>query len=169
MKKHFKLTIAATTTALTLAALCLAYTGIPKTAARADHDHDRGRSQTKLTFDLALAGPSLCDPAFGELATWQGTVGWEIRGNVRARLQGVPLMLGGESVPVRLEWVVNAGGHSFTAPLEGSLNIKTGKLELNGTVIEGFRAGERAQVMGKLVDLRTLSFRGEMRVGGYNR
>ena len=167
MKKHFKLTIAATIAALTLAALCVAYTGVPETLARADHD-DNDRSKTKLTFDLSLAGPGLCDPAFGELAMWQGTVGWEIRGSVRARLQGLPLMLGGETVPVRLNWVVNAGAFSFTVPLDGSWSIKTGKLEMNGTVTEGFRLGERARLHGKLVDLRSLRFKGEMRVGGFN-
>jgi len=165
MKKHFQLTVAATVAALTLAALCVAYATIPKTSARAVHD-DNDRSKTKLTFDLSLSGPGLCDPAFGELATWQGTVGGEIRGNVRARLRGLPLMLGGEAVPVRLNWVVTAGPSSFTVPLEGWWNIKTGKLEMNGTVTEGFRAGERASVQGKLVDLRNLRFKGEMRVGG---
>ena len=165
MKKHFKPTIAALMVSLTLAALCLAYTGIPETVARADDDDDDG-SRTKLTFDVSLIGPSLCDPAFGELATWQGAVGRDIEGEVRVRLRGLPLMLGGEAVPVRFDWVVNAGAFSFTARLEGSWNIKTGKLEMNGTVIEGFRAGERARVKGKLVDLRNLRFRGEMRVGG---
>lgn len=164
MQKHFKLTIAATIVALTLTAVGVAYTGIQKTAARAD---DAG-SRTNLTFDLSLSGPSLCDPAFGELATWQGTVRWNIQGEVRARLRGLPLMIGGEAVPVRFDWVVNAGGSSFTVPLEGSWNIKTGKLEMTGTVTEGFRAGERARVMGKLVDLRNLRFRGEMHVGGFD-
>lgn len=162
MKKHFKLTIAVTTAVLTLAALSVAYTDTPQAAAHDDDD----ASKTKLTFDVSLSGPGLCDPAFGELATWQGVVGWQIRGEARARLRGLPLMLGGEAVPVRLDWVVNGGALSFTVPLEGSWNIKTGKLEMTGTVSEGFRTGERAHLMGKLVDLRNLRFKGEMRVGG---
>jgi len=168
MTKHFKLAISSTIAALALAAVCVAYTGLPGTTARADHDNDDDRGKTKLTFDVSLLAPGLCDPAFGEMATWQGTVGWEIRGNVRARLQGLPLMIGGDNVPVRLNWVVTAGASSFTVPLEGSWNIKTGKLEMDGTVTEGFRRGERARLQGKLFDLRNLRFKGEMRVGGFN-
>jgi hypothetical protein len=165
MKKHFKPTIAAMIVSLTLAALCVAYTGIPKTVARDDDDDDDG-SRTKITFDLSLVGPSLCDPAFSELATWQGTVRRDIEGELRARLRGLPLTLGGEAVPVQFDWIVSAGGLSFKARLEGSWNFKTGKLEMNGTVTEGFRAGERARVKGNLFDIRNLRFKGDMRVGG---
>ena len=168
MKKHFKTTLAAMIVALTLAALCVAYTGIPKTGAHDDDDDDSDGSRTKLTFDVSLIGPSLCDPAFGELATWQGIVRRDIEGDVQARLRGLPLMLGGEAVPVHFDWVVDAGGLSFTARLEGSWNFKTGKLEMNGTVTEGFRAGEKARLKGNLVDFRNLRFKGEMRVGGAN-
>jgi len=167
MKKHLKLTIAATIAALTLAVVCVAYTGFAQTSARANHD-DNDRSKTLLAFDVSLSGPGLCDPAFGELATWQGSVRSDVRGSARARLQGLPLMLGGDSVPVELDWEVVAGRLSFKAPMEGSWNIKTGKLEMNGTVTEGFRTGERVLLQGKLVDLRNLQFRGEMRVGGFN-
>ena len=165
--KHLKLTIAAAIAALTLAAVCVAHTGLPGTAASADHNDDNDHGKTKLSFDVSLLAPGLCDPAFGELAIWQGTVGWEIRGTVRARLQGMPLMIGGDTVPVKLNWVVSAGANSFTVPLEGTWNIKTGKLEMAGTVTEGFRTGERARLQAKLFDLRNLRFKGEMRVGGF--
>lgn len=88
MNKHFKLFIAATIVALTLTALCVAYTGIPETAAA--HIDDNG-SRTNLSFDLSLAGPGLCDPAFGELATWQGTVGSKFQGVSRSALLGPSL------------------------------------------------------------------------------
>lgn len=165
MKKHFKLTIAAVIAALTLATLCFAYPGVTSVVA-IDDDDDHDGSPTKLTFDLSLVGPSPCDSAFGELATWQGTVGRDIEGDVRARLLGLPLTLGAEAVPVEFDWIVSAGGLSFKARLEGSWKFKTGKLEMNGTVTEGFRTGERARLKGDLFDLRSLRFKGDMRVGG---
>jgi hypothetical protein len=165
MKKHLKPAIGAMIAALTLATLCFAYTGVPNVVAHDDDEDDDG-SRTKLTFDLTLVGPSPCDPAFGELATWQGTVRRDIEGDLRARLRGLPLTLGGEAVPVQFDWIVSAGGLSFKARLEGSWNFKTGKLEMNGTVTEGFRSGESARVKGNLFDFRNLRFKGDMRIGG---
>jgi len=164
MKTYFKPTFAALIVILILVGLTFSYSSIPNVLARIDDD-DNG-AHTKLTFDLSLIGPSLCDPAFGELATWQGTVGKDLHGDVRARLRGLPLTLGGEVVPVQFDWVVTAGGLSFKARLDGSWNIQTGKLDMNGDITEGIHAGERARVKGKLVDLRDLRFKGEMHVGG---
>ena len=165
MKKNLKPTIAVMIGILILAALSFAYTNIPNVMARHADDDDDG-SHTKITFDLSLIGPTPCDPAFGQLATWQGKVGKDIDGDVSARLRGLPMVLGGESVPVQFDWVVNAGALSFKARLEGSWNIKTGKLEMNGTITEGFHAGESARVKGKLVDLRNFRFDGDMHFGG---
>ena len=55
-------------------------------------------------------------------------------------------------------------GQSFVADLAGVLNIETGAVVMNGTVVEGYLLGAQVHEEGQLIDADTLRFQGTIQV-----
>jgi len=106
----------------------------------------------RLTFDKASVGPGV----------WEGTVGGDFAGRLRTEL--VELRIAGAIWHVEFDWIITAGSASFVARLTGTLNTRTGRVVMNGTVVDGYLEGARVHEEGQLVDPSTLRFQGEIRI-----
>lgn len=106
----------------------------------------------RLSFDKSLVSPGV----------WQGTVGGDISGNLTTQLTDVRIT--GPIWHVRFDFVIDAGGRSFTIDLSGILNMKTGAVVMNGTVVQGYLEGAQVHEQAQLVDLATLRFQGSIQV-----
>lgn len=93
---------------------------------------------------------------------WEGTVTGDIGGDLRTELTS--LRITGPIWHVDFNWIVTAGEQSFVAALSGTLNTLTGRVVMNGTVIEGYLAGAQVHEQGQLVDAENSCFVGTIRV-----
>jgi hypothetical protein len=128
--------------------LILAAALLPQVMAAADS------APVNLTFAKESSGP-------GE---WQGVVGGDVEGQLTTVLTG--LRVTGSIWQVEFDWIIEAAdpAYSFTARLTGILNTKTGKVVMNGTVVEGWLLGARVHEEGQLVNPDTLGFIGSIRI-----
>jgi hypothetical protein len=115
-----------------------------------------GSAPLRITFQksLATATPMV----------WKGTVNGAIPGQLETRL--ISLRETGMIWHVEFDWIITASNpaDSFTARLAGTLNLKTGRVVMNGTVIEGAREGAQVHEEGTLIDPVTSTFQGVIRV-----
>jgi hypothetical protein len=114
----------------------------------------RKSAPVNLTFAKEFAGNGM----------WKGTVDGDIKGALTTILLNDP---GQSSIwHVEFDWIVDAEdeAYSFTARLKGILNTKTGKVVMNGTIIEGWMLGAQVHEEGQLVKPETLSFEGKIRI-----
>lgn len=111
-------------------------------------------SPVNLTFSKQSSGPG----------TWQGTVGGDVEGQLTTVLTS--LVESGPIWHVEFDWIIDADddAQDFTAHLTGILNTRTGKVVMNGTVVEGWLLGAQVHEEGQLVDPATLSFEGSIRI-----
>jgi hypothetical protein len=107
-----------------------------------------------IKFDKAIAGDGI----------WVGTVSGDVEGELRTELRDV--RESGQIWHVEFDWIITAGddSKSFTARLNGILNNNTGKVVMNGTVIEGWLTGARVHEEGQLIDPETLQFEGTIQI-----
>jgi hypothetical protein len=110
-----------------------------------------------LTFDKAAVDP-------GNPGVWLGTVSGDIEGTLETTLLDVRET--GQVWHIEFEFDINADdpSESFTAHLNGILNLNTGRVVMNGTVIDGYLEGARVHEEGQLVDPDTLQFQGLIRI-----
>jgi hypothetical protein len=101
-----------------------------------------------LTFDKSSVEPGI----------WEGTVAGDVEGNLTTELRD--LRVNGPIWHVEFDWIIDAGDQSFTARLTGVLNTNTGRVVMNGAVIEGWLEGARVHEEGQLIDPDTLRFQG---------
>jgi hypothetical protein len=97
---------------------------------------------------------------------WEGTVSGDVNGDLRTVLTGCtgPNPCSGQIWHVEFDWIIDAGAKSFTAHLNGVLDTSTGKVVMDGTVVEGFRQGAQVHEEGQLVNPATVRFEGTIRV-----
>ncbi|HEV2131842.1 MAG TPA: hypothetical protein VGR27_12095 [Longimicrobiaceae bacterium] len=93
---------------------------------------------------------------------WEGTVAGDIEGDLRTEL--TELRVTGPVWHVRFNWIITAGEQSFTADLKGILNTVTGRVVMNGRIVEGYLAGAQVHEQGQLVDADRSCFAGTIRV-----
>jgi hypothetical protein len=93
---------------------------------------------------------------------WEGTVAGDISGDLTTRL--LSLRVTGSIWQVEFDFIVEAGGSSFTTRLSGILNTQTGAVVMNGRVSEGYLLGSQVHEEGQLVDPATLRFVGTIRL-----
>jgi hypothetical protein len=105
----------------------------------------------QLSFDKSTSGPG----------TWSGTVTGDVDGDLTTTLLSVTET--GVIWQVTFDWVVD-GDASFTARLSGVLNTSTGRVVMNGRVIDGDYLGAVVHEEGQLVDPSTLHFQGLIRI-----
>jgi hypothetical protein len=104
----------------------------------------------RLTFDKAAVAAGV----------WEGTVSGDIEGTLRTVL--LALDETGPIWQVRFDWIIGSGERSFTARLDGVLNMQTGAVVMDGTVTEGYLLGARVHETGQLVDSSTSRFTGSI-------
>lgn len=93
---------------------------------------------------------------------WEGTVTGDIEGDLRTELTS--LRVAGPIWHVTFDWIVTAGAQSFVADLSGTLNTLTGRVVMNGTIVEGYLAGAQVHEEGQLVDAENSCFAGTIRI-----
>lgn len=100
------------------------------------------------------------DKQGGVAGIWHGMVSGDVTGNLTTQLTSAHQT--GQILHVTFDWIIDAGAQSFTAKLEGTLNLKTGAVEMDGTVVEGWLVGARVHEEGQLVDPATGRFQGQI-------
>ena len=108
----------------------------------------------RLDFDKSISDPV----GF----VWSGSVSGDVSGGLTTRL--TDLRVSGPVWHVRFDWIIDAGERSFVADLTGTLNTNTGRVVMNGTVVEGWLLGAQVLEQGRLVDPATLRFVGAISV-----
>ena len=98
------------------------------------------------------------DKQGGANGIWNGSVSGDVDGSLTTQL--LSLTPAGPIWKVRFAWIVSAGEQSFTAVLEGTLNTKTGQVEMNGPIVEGWMVGAQVHEAGQLVDPSAGRFQG---------
>jgi hypothetical protein len=107
----------------------------------------------RLSFQKCPSGPGI----------WSGAVAADVTGTLTTQLKSATASDG--ILHVNFDWIVGAGAHSFTANLDGILSTRTGRVVMNGTVVEGWLEGAQVHEEGQLApDLGTLCFRGSIRL-----
>lgn len=91
---------------------------------------------------------------------WHGMVSGDVTGNLTTQLTSAHQA--GQILHVTFDWIIDAGAQSFTAELEGTLNLNTGAVVMNGRVVEGWLTGARVHEEGQLVDPATGRFQGRI-------
>jgi hypothetical protein len=106
----------------------------------------------RLTFDKAAVAAGV----------WEGTVSGDIEGTLRTVL--LALDETGPILQVTFDWTIGSGDRSFTARLDGVLNMQTGSVVMDGTVTQGYLLGARVHETGQLVDSAKSRFTGSITV-----
>ena len=100
------------------------------------------------------------DKQGGVGGTWHGTVNGDVDGSLTTQL--LTVHEAGPILNVTFTWAVEAGEHSFTAVLKGTLNTLTGQVEMDGTIIDGWLVGAQVHEEGQLVDPTIGRFQGKI-------
>ncbi|MGD2048330.1 MAG: hypothetical protein PVH03_02485 [Chloroflexota bacterium] len=93
---------------------------------------------------------------------WNGTVDGDVSGGLETQLLG--FRQSSKILHVEFDWIVEAGNQSFTARLYGILDTETGRVVMDGTIIDGWLEGAQVHEEGQLVDLNTSAFEGTIRI-----
>ena len=93
---------------------------------------------------------------------WAGTISGDIEGTLTTVLRDVRVT--GKVWHVNFDWIIDSGDQSFTANLSGILNLKTGSVVMNGTIVEGYLTGAQVHEEGQLVNAATLQFVGSIQI-----
>lgn len=93
---------------------------------------------------------------------WNGVVTGDISGALETRLLSARQT--DRILHVEFDWDVDAGPQSFTARLSGILDLQTGSVTMNGTVIEGYLTGAQVHEEGQLVDAANSGFVGTISI-----
>jgi hypothetical protein len=102
----------------------------------------------QLEFQKCLADPA---------GVWEGVVTGDIDGDLQTVL--TDLRVSGAIWHVRFDWIIG-GDDAFTADLAGTLNTRTGRVVMNGQVVDGHLQGARVHEQGQLVDAVNSCFAG---------
>ncbi|MDP8905595.1 MAG: hypothetical protein M3N29_09860 [Chloroflexota bacterium] len=110
----------------------------------------------RISFDKSIVDPG---------GVWEGTVSGAVDGDLTTHLLAAPDETG-QVWHVSFDWVVVADDpdYSFVALTEGILNLRTGRVVMNGTVDSGWMAGARVHEEGQLIDAASLRFQGEITI-----
>ncbi len=147
--------LAAVLVALSVAACGDAPTAIPSPAAApslALHASAVPAQPVRLQFHKCAVDDGI----------WEGEVTGDLEGDLRTEL--LELRVAGIVWHVRFLWIIDAGDKSFVADLNGILNLNTGRVVMNGTVVEGYLEGARVHEEGLLVDPVNSCFAGTIRI-----
>ena len=121
------------------------------------------------SLSIAAAGSAVADSPAVQLTfeksvvvegQWAGTVGGDETGTIETFLTGVEPT--GSVWHVTFTWQVGlTGGERIAADVAGIINLKTGRVVMNGDVLAGYLAGSKIHVDAQL-DLSDFSSQGTM-------
>ena len=94
---------------------------------------------------------------------FKGTVSGGVTGGLTSKLVSLDTKQG-KVLYITFDWIVKAGAKSFTARTIGTWDQNTGQVAMTGQVVKGYLLGSVVQERGKLVDPKTLSFEGYLRL-----
>ncbi len=97
-----------------------------------------------------------------DTGVWAGTTGGDAAGQLTSKLQSLEIT--GSIWHITVDWIVDAGDRSFTARLHGTLNTATGRVVMNGRVVNGWNDGARVHESGRMVDAAAGRFLGTIRI-----
>jgi hypothetical protein len=120
--------------ALAVLAAVLAVGALSPAAATASSD------PVELTFSKVFVGGGM----------WQGSVSGDISGGLTSQI--TELTVEGSTWQVEFDWIVSAGDQSFTAHLAGLVNTQTGRVVMNGTVVQGYLLGAQVHEEGQIIN-----------------
>jgi hypothetical protein len=107
------------------------------------------------------------DKAAAEEGVWTGTVSVDGAEYGQLRTELVSAEEDGSILNVVFDWIISGtpdGARDFTARLNGTLNLETGRALMEGHVTKGYRKGAFVQEEGRLVDAETSRFQGTIHV-----
>lgn len=141
-----------TLTVLLLAAGCLAATG---SAATAGTEHSK---PIVVTFQKHLVD--------ADNLVFQGTAGGRAKGALESRMVPGSLTIAGSVWHFAFDWIVDARSphKSFVARTEGTFDLTTGRVAMEGTVTDGWHDGAAVHEEGQLLDPDTFTFAGELQI-----
>jgi hypothetical protein len=93
---------------------------------------------------------------------WNGTVSGDINGELQTVL--LDFSASSKILHVEFDWIIKAGDQSFTARLYGILDTETGKVVMDGTIVDGWLQGAQVHEEGQLVDPAHSGFAGTIRI-----
>ena len=102
------------------------------------------------------------DKQGGANGIWNGSVSGDVEGGLTTQL--LSATQAGPILNVTFAWIVSAGEQSFTAVLKGTLNTRTGQVEMDGTIVEGWLVGAQVHEAGQLVDPQLGRFQGTITI-----
>jgi hypothetical protein len=102
------------------------------------------------------------DKQGGANGMWNGTVSGDVEGSLTTQL--LSATQAGPVLNVTFAWTVSAGEQSFTAVLKGTLNTLNGRVEMDGTIVEGWRMGAQVHEEGQLTDPQLGRFQGTITI-----
>lgn len=114
--------------------------------------NDGNMSPVMLMFEKSLLSEGV----------WTGGVSGDITGDLKTEL--LDLRVAGPVWHEVFNWLIEADEKSFTAQLSGTLNNNTGKVVMNGTVIDGWLKGAQVHEQGQLTDPDNLGFEGIIQI-----
>lgn len=100
-----------------------------------------------------------------EEGVWEGTVSGDVDGSLQTKL--LEVREAGPIWHVVFDWIITdteGDEQNFTARLNGILNNNTGRVVMNGTIIDGWLEGSRVHEEGQLVDPDQLGFDGTIQI-----
>lgn len=110
-----------------------------------------GEGAVVIPFEKELIG------TFGTTMVWEGTVG--VGGGLRTFLARDEIREAGKTWHVSFDWY--ASDPTFVAEVEGTINLRNGRVAMSGWVTSGVYEGSRIIVRATL-DLTDLSSEGTM-------
>lgn len=136
------------------AAVAVAATPLAAAAASSASGPPKPARSHDVTFIKHLTDP-------GSLA-FQGTTGGAARGQLTSQLITQTAPPTNQYEFLRFRWTIAARAHSFTAITDGTLNLITGEVEMDGTVTDGWHKGAEVLEKGQLTDPATYTFTGDI-------
>ncbi len=111
-----------------------------------------------VTFEKHLVDP--------ENLVFAGTSGGKAKGDLMSRMVPGSLTIDGAIWHFAFEWTVNGKSphKSFVARTSGTFDTTTGRVVMEGSVIDGWLEGAPVHEQGQLIDPATFTFAGELAI-----
>jgi hypothetical protein len=127
-------------------------------AAGAATAQAEGSKPLVVTFEKHVVDP--------ENLVFQGTTGGRAKGTLESRMVPGSLTIVGPIWHFTFDWIVTATARhkSFIARTTGTFDTGSGRVVMDGHVIDGWREGAAVHEEGQLIDPATFTFAGELQI-----
>jgi hypothetical protein len=120
--------------------------------------HDKRSKPIVVTFEKHVVDPANL--------VFEGTTGGKAKGTLVSRMLPGSLTIEGPIWHFTFDWIVSAKARrkSFVARTTGTFDTNSGRVVMDGSVIDGWREGAAVHEEGVLIDPATFTFAGELRI-----